>query len=194
MEGTKDEYMTCLSGDRLVSKTQGRIVFRGLIDTLEAEVIEAQVLAAELGKNQEALGSLAPRSLNFCSCLGEILDYLRLVLASEVKEKPLAPPFLFGMGPEEIHRRSHEAKVTGADGKAVPPSYFHGALAARLNTLRARVREAEIVAVKVFGPRDDSNKTEAENRGDIILALNRLSSAFWWLFCECAKLTKEDPE
>jgi ethanolamine utilization cobalamin adenosyltransferase len=51
-----------------------------------------------------------------------------------------------------------------------------GPLAARLNLLRTRVREAELLAVRVFGPGEDG-------RDDLILAMNRLSSALYWLFC-----------
>ena len=41
----KPEFLTSLSGADLVPKTHERIVFRGVIDTFEAEVIEAQVMA-----------------------------------------------------------------------------------------------------------------------------------------------------
>ena len=160
--------MTSLSGDRMVSKTHGRIAFRGLIDRLEAEVIEAQVLASQ------------HREEKFCAyftdSLGEILEYLRVLMAAEVKETPLPPPFLFGMDADELHRRSRDTE--GTFGTIPLPAYTQGPLAVRLNTLRTKVREAELLAVKVFGP--------AENiqREDIILALNRLSSALWWLFCK----------
>jgi ethanolamine utilization cobalamin adenosyltransferase len=148
----------------MVPKTHGRIAFRGIIDTLEAEVIEAQVLALELGEG-EILGSL-----------GEILDYLRALMAAEVKEMPLPPPFLFGLDAEEIHRQTHDPERSA--GPALLPAYTQGPLAARINTLRAKTREAELLGIRVFGP------GEKENRDDIILALNRLSSAFWWLFCK----------
>ena len=161
--GKKPEHLTSLSGDRLVSKTHGRIAFRGRIDTLQAEVIEAQVLASQLGES-EVLRDL-----------GEILDYLRTLMAAEVKGTPLPPPFLFGLPADEIHRLSHEC-----GGKLPPlPSCTQGPMAARLNTLRAKVREVELLAVKVFGPEDST-----ETREDIILALNRLSSALWRLYCE----------
>ena len=169
----KAEYMTSLSGDRLVSKTHGRIVFRGLIDTLEAEVIEAQVLTSQLG--EEAI----------CHGLGEILDCLRALMAAEVKETPFPPPFLFGMDAEEIHRLSHNTE--GSLGAVPMPAYTQGPLAARLNKLRAKVREAELLAVKVFGPGESTQGTDASDfnpREDIILALNRLSSALWWLYCK----------
>jgi len=161
-DSKKPECMTSLYGDTLVPKTHGRIVFRGLVDTLQAEVIEAQVLASELGEAES------------CANLGEILDFLRALMAAEVKETPLAPPFLFGMDADEIHRKSHECVICNAEGKPVLPDYTHGPLAARVNTLRAKTREVELCSVKVFGGL----------REDIILALNRLSSALWWLTCQ----------
>ena len=171
----KPEYMTSLSGGRLVSKTHGRIAFRGLIDTLEAEVIEAQVLASQMGE-KEILGYL-----------GEILEYLRAIMSAEVKETPLPPPFLFGMDADEIHRASHNS----GGGLPALPSYTQGPLAARINTLRAKVREAELFCVRIFGPKENPEGPGAQEadepdqvpRDDIILALNRLSSALWWLFC-----------
>jgi ethanolamine utilization cobalamin adenosyltransferase len=170
-ENKKPEYMTILSGDRLVPKTHGRIVFRGIVDALQADVIEAQVLAAELGREE------------ICLRLGEIMDFLRMVMAAEVKETFLPPPELFGMNAEEIHRRSHNL-----DGKTFQfPSYTQGPMAARINKLRTKVREAELVAVNVFGP--SSKEGFSAEREDIILAMNRLSSAVWLLFTSLVSAT-----
>jgi ethanolamine utilization cobalamin adenosyltransferase len=160
----KPEYMTSLSGNRLVSKTHGRIAFRGAVDSLEAEIIEAQILAEERGEPW------------YRERLAEVLSCLRDILASEVKEVPLAPPCLFGLTSDEIRRQSHEVK--GTFGFEHPlPDYTMGPLAARLNLLRTRVRAAELLAVRVFGPGEDA-------REDLILAMNRLSSALYWLFCK----------
>ena len=173
----KPEHMTSLSGKRLVSKTHRRIAFRGILDSLEAELIEAQILAMEKGET------------DLCAHLGEVLDYCRAIMAAEVKETPLPPPFLFGMDAEEIHRKSHQPMANGAGGKAIPlPDYTQGALAARINTLRAKIREAELVAVRAFGPEEQPevkppSQGSKEIREDIILALKRLSSALWLLFC-----------
>lgn len=168
----KPECLTSLSGSRLVPKTHGRIAFRGRIDTLEADFIEAQVLAASLGES------------NACRDLGEILDFLRTLMAAEVRGSPLPPPMLFGLAADEIQMRSHDS-----GGKAAPlPSYTQGPLASRLNTLRAKIREVELLAVEVFGPPSYSPASLVEDgseiREDIILAMNRLSSALWLLFCE----------
>jgi ethanolamine utilization cobalamin adenosyltransferase len=178
MEETKSEIMTSLFGNRMVHKTHGRIAFRGKIDTLQAEVIEAQVLANALHEG------------DLCAKLGEILDYLRAVISAEVKETPLPPPFLFGMEAAEIHKKSHESFVCGKDGKAMFPAYTQGPMAARLNILRTRIREAELLAVKVFAPcvtETPGANTEGQERLDIILGMNRLSSAMWWLFCETVR-------
>ncbi|MDR0602527.1 MAG: hypothetical protein LBG42_09130 [Treponema sp.] len=157
----KNICMTGLSGSRLVRKSHGRIAFRGMIDTLEAEVLEAQVLALREG------------AAWYCASLGEVLEALRKILAAEVKEEPLPPFGLFGLSLDEIHRQSHD--TGGAFGFPHPlPGCSMGALAVRLNTLRARIREGELLAVRVL-----------RRRGDIITAMNRLSSALYWLFCKC---------
>ena len=152
-----EKHMTNLYGENKISKADGRIAFRGIIDSLEAELVEAQVLASECGDKDT------------CEKLGEVLDYVRKIMAAEVKDTPLELPFLFGLEANEIHRQTHKTCPF------VLPSYTQGPVAARINKLRAKVREAELLAVRVFG--------HANTRDDIILALNRLSSALWWLFC-----------
>jgi ethanolamine utilization cobalamin adenosyltransferase len=167
----KPEYMTHLAGNRLVPKTHDRIRFRGIIDSLEAEVMEAQRLASDLGEEW------------YCQRMGEVLNCLRNILAAEVKETPLPELSLFGLSAEELHRQSHD--VRGAFGMGHPvPDYTMGPLAVRLNTLRTRIREGEILAVRTFWV----NKAEGApggrcGREDIIRGMNRLSSALYWLFC-----------
>ncbi|MDR3173393.1 MAG: hypothetical protein LBU19_04005 [Treponema sp.] len=169
---------TSLSGNRMVSKTDGRIRFRGLIDSLEAETIEAQVLAGSLGEQY------------YCAALGEVLDCLRHIMAAEVKESPFAMPCLFGLSVEELHRQTHD--VAGAFGLAGHPlpACEQGALAARLNTLRAHIREAELCALRVFAGGERQGATaagEIPRREDLAMALNRLSSALYWLFCRAVR-------
>jgi ethanolamine utilization cobalamin adenosyltransferase len=173
--------MTSLSGDRMVSKADGRIRFRGLIDSLEAETIEAQVLADSLGKAY------------YRDALGEVLDCLRRILAAEVKESPLVMPPLFGLSADELHDQTHDVtRSFGLPGHPLP-DYRQGPLAARLNTLRAHIREAELRAVRVFaGTATEAPRSGAEvpPREDLCLALNRLSSALYWLFCRL--VSKQD--
>jgi ethanolamine utilization cobalamin adenosyltransferase len=198
---------TSLSGNRMVPKTDGRIRFRGLIDSLEAETIEAQILAASLGEEY------------YRAALGELLDCLRRILAAEVKESPFAMPPLFGLPAEELHRQTHNtAGAFGLAGHPLP-SCEQGALAARLNTLRAHTREAELCALRALagepcpaGGReaaaavrsDDAappdavgdespNQPDAPWREDLAAALNRLSSAFYWLFCRLISRRETPP-
>jgi ethanolamine utilization cobalamin adenosyltransferase len=171
--GVKPEYMTHLEGSRLVPKNHGRIAFRGMVDSLEAEVMEAQVLASSLGEGW------------YCERLGEVLNCLRNILAAEVKETPLPEFRLFGLSAGELRAQSHD--VQGAFGMAHPvPEYTMGPLAVRLNTLRTRLREGELLAVRTFwAPAADGTPEGRCGREDIILSMNRLSSALYWLFCRC---------
>ncbi|MDR2922847.1 MAG: hypothetical protein LBU85_05845 [Treponema sp.] len=147
-----------------VSKTHPRIVFRGALDSLEADILETQLLAAE--RNEDF----------FRDALGEILLFTREIMSAEVNERPLVPVKLWGQTLDELHEQSHN--VQGSFGFPHPvPDYTMGLLPVRLNTLRARVREVEIAAVRAF-----SSDTE-QKRDDIVYALNRLSSAVYWLFC-----------
>jgi ethanolamine utilization cobalamin adenosyltransferase len=169
----KPEHMTHLRGNLLVPKTHRRIAFRGALDSLEADVLEAAVLAADQGEEEIKGG------------LGEILLCLRGVMSAEVKETPLEAPRLFGLSAGELREQTHDVK--SAFGIAHPnPDYTMGPLAVRLNTLRTRVRGAELLAVKTFCPHSEYP------RNDIILTLNRLSSAVYWLFCR--HISRRNPQ
>jgi ethanolamine utilization cobalamin adenosyltransferase len=172
----KPDYLTCLRGDILVSKSHERIRFRGCIDSLEADVLEAQALAAEKGETA------------LCTDLEDALHCLREIMKAEVTGRPLAPPRFFGFSADELHARTHDVK--GAFGFDHPvPAHTMGAAALRLNTLRARIREAEVLAAGIFSPVNAAG-VPAENREvreDILYALNRLSSAVYWLFCRCVR-------
>jgi ethanolamine utilization cobalamin adenosyltransferase len=167
----KPEYLTCLAGRRLALKTHNRIRFRGVIDSLEADVIEAQALASRMGEEW------------YTERLGEVLNCLRNILAAEVKETPLPELSLFGLSVEELHTQSHNVQKTFGIAHPVP-DYTMGPLAVRLNTLRTRVREGELCAVGAFWVNGADGVSGGRcSREDIIRALNRLSSAVYWLFC-----------
>ena len=86
----KPEHMTHLHGDVLVEKNHPRIVFRGQLDTLEAELILCQLA-------DEAL--IAP--------VGEILALARRIVRCEVLNEPLKTEKLCGLTEEEQRKRSH---------------------------------------------------------------------------------------
>jgi ethanolamine utilization cobalamin adenosyltransferase len=158
--------MTCLRAGFLVPKTHMRIAFRGALDSLEADVLEARALAVE--RHEEEIGS----------GLGEILLCLREIMSAEVKGQPLPSLRLFGLSAGELHDQSHNVKIAFGISHPVP-EHTMGTLALRLNTLRTRVRSVELLAVRTFYPYGEPG----EPGEDIVLTLNRLSSAVYWLFC-----------
>lgn len=157
----KPEHMTHLNGEVLVVKDHPRIVFRGKLDTLEAELLLCQL----------ADGSLeAP--------VGEILALARQIIRCEVLDEPLVPGTLCGLTEEEQRRRSHFPQDYYGQPHFMP-SAADGAVIARLNRARCAAREAELAAVTAFRDRD-GNPT----RVDILRAMNRMSSMLYILMVQ----------
>jgi ethanolamine utilization cobalamin adenosyltransferase len=156
MNSPDDE--TSLRDGVYVSKDHPRIMFRGALDSLEADILEVQITALQYKRNY------------YVSALGEVLEFARELMSAEVNERPVAIGKLFGFSLDDLHRLSHETQ-------APIPEHKMGALPVRLNTLRTRVRETEIAAVRAF---------KGTSRDDIVHALNRLSSAAYWLYCRSA--------
>ena len=165
MTRKKPADKTCLYGKRFVSKQHGRIAFRGMIDSLEAEFLEARILASSLGCDY------------IRACFDEAAAYLQKIMAAEVKNEAFRPSGFFGLSAEEIHRQSQVVKEAFGLAEHPLPEPGMGPLAARINLLRTRVREGELLAVRVFGG-------FFGRRMDLISAMNLLSSALWWLFCK----------
>lgn len=157
----KPEHMTHLNGDVLVVKDHPRIVFRGKLDTLEAELILCQLADAALA---------AP--------VGEILALARQIIRCEVLDEPLVPGTLCGLTEEEQRRRSHFPQDYYGQPHFMP-SAADGAVIARLNRARCAAREAELAAVTAFRDRD-GNPT----RVDILRAMNRMSSMLYILMVQ----------
>ncbi|MDR2347148.1 MAG: hypothetical protein LBD90_00705, partial [Bifidobacteriaceae bacterium] len=158
----KPEHMTSLRGNLLVGKDHPAIALRGALDSLEAQILVAQVAFQRLGLEAGVAE------------LGEALDYVKSVLRAEVVEDDLGEMPLFGLSPDQLRARSHHPRryfgighfaASVADGEAV----------VLLNALRTRAREAELVAYQMFKPADGA----AGDRLGLIRALNRLSSAFY---------------
>ena len=162
---TKPEGMTHLYGNRLVPKTDPRIAFRGQIDSLEAEILLLQYECDKYGERDTL------------KKLGEILELARMILGAEVKQEPLPDFRLFGMTEQELRTASQNVRESMGMDHPVP-DYRMGALCVKLNRLRTQVRETELYAARAFpdGARED-----------IILALNRMSSAVYLLFLEGVK-------
>ena len=157
----KPEHMTHLHGDVLVPKDHPRIVFRGKLDTLQAELILCQLAAPELAKP-----------------VGEVLDLARELIRCEVLEEPLERDRLCGLTEEEQRRRSHFPQEYYGQSHFMP-SAADGEAIARLNRARCAAREAELAAVAAFCDREGRPA-----RTDILRALNRMSSMIYILMIE----------
>lgn len=157
----KPEHMTHLYGDVLVRKDHPRIVFRGKMDTLEAELILCQLASPEL---------VAP--------VGEVLNLARYLIRCEVMEEPVHWEKLCGLTEEEQRRRSHFPQKYYGQPHFMP-SAGDGVVIARLNRARCAAREAELAAVAAFSDREGNPV-----RVDILRALNRMSSMIYILMIE----------
>jgi len=163
--GEKPEHMTHLNASTLVPKTHPRILLRGKLDSLEALLLQTQLLAREQGREEAA------RSL------GEVYDLAQRILAAEVKGTPLGPFALLGLDSAALRARSHDPKgFAGLDAHPVPHTGM-GGLCLALNFLRTQVRETELAAARAFCREDG-----AVERADLLEALNRMSSAVYLLF------------
>lgn len=149
----KPENMTHLQGNVLVRKDHPRIIFRGALDRLQAEILLCQLNAKpEIRKS-----------------LGQILSLTREMLRCEVLETPLKPDLLCGMTEQELRSRSHRPQEYYGKPHFMP-EYTDGAEILQLNALRCVVRETERLAVAAL-----------PQRTDIVQALNRMSSMVYLL-------------
>lgn len=155
----KPEHMTHLNGNVLVLKTHPRIAFRGAMDTLEAEMILCQLnLRPELRKE-----------------LGELLDLSRKLIGCEVMDEPVPQGKLCGLTEEELRQQSHRPQDYYGQPHFMPEA-ADGPEIAWLNRCRCAVRSAELAAAGAF---IDENGNAV--RGDILKALNRMSSMVYIL-------------
>ena len=158
----KPEHMTHLNSNLLVSKHHPRIAFRGAVDSLESELIFAQLAVPEDVAKQ----------------LQEVLNLVRLVIRCDVLEEALKVQKLCGLTEGELRQRSHRPQ----EYYGIPhfmPEYTDGEAIVRLNRARCAAREAELKAVAAFTDRE-GNPT----RVDILRAMNRVSSMIYILMVQ----------
>lgn len=153
----------------LVPKNHPAIRFRGKLDLLQAYVLDAQ--QAAIG---EGLGDIA-------SDLGDILDWLRRLLAAEVTGAPVPALVVGGLKADELQKLSHNTKKFLNVGWIMPDATM-GPTVVKLNLLRAYSRDVEIAAVDAHGG-DDTHMSPAD-RDAMIHGLNRISSAIHALVCK----------
>ena len=158
----KPEQMTHLNGEVLVPKTHPRIEFRGKMDTLEAELLLAQI---ELCKPYD-------------DHAGQILELARRLIRCDVLSEPVPEEKLCGLTEKEQRERSHRPEDFYGQPHFMP-SAGDGRALLQLNRARCAARAAELKAVEAFSDRD-GNPT----RPDILRALNRLSSMIYILMIQ----------
>lgn len=164
----KPEHMTHLDGVTLAPKTHPRILFRGKVDTLEAQLILCRLCVPRFGGE-----------------LKEILDYTRLLLRCEVLGEPVPERGLLGLTESELRRRSHFPQDFYGQPHFMPESE-DGQEIAHLNLARCAAREAELAAAAAF-----TDAYGQVSRADLLRAMNRLSSAIYLLMIRQRALRKE---
>lgn len=157
----KPEHLTHLNSQYLVSKSHPRILFRGKLDTLEAELILCQQAAPHL-----------------MTSVGEILALARRLIRCDVLEEPVPQGKLCGLTEAEQRKRSHFPQDYYGQPHFMP-GVEDGPVIARLNRARCAARETELAAVTCFSDRE-GNPT----RVDILRALNRMSSMLYLLMIQ----------
>lgn len=157
----KPEAMTHLNGDTLVEKTHPRIVFRGAVDTLEAELLLCAANAnGEIRKQLE-----------------EALQYTRTLLRNEVLDEPVQEQPLGGMDEKALRERSHRPQDFYGQPHFMPAAE-DGLLLLQVNRARCAARAAELRAVAAF----------PAGREDLLRAFNRLSSFLYLIMIQLKTL------
>ena len=154
---TKPENMTHLSGYVLVPKTHPRILLRGAVDTLEAELLLCCAAAGGHIRKQ----------------LEEALGYARNLLRYEVMGEPVKETFLGGMDEKALRKRSHRPQEFYGQPHFMPSPEDSGLLL-QVNKARCAARAAELHAVAAF----------PDSREDLLRAFNRLSSFLYLIMIQ----------
>lgn len=160
----KPEHMTHLQGNVLVAKDHPRIAFRGMVDSLQAEILLCQLAVPSV--KQE---------------LGEILALARRIIRCDVLEEPLKDREIIGLSEQELRQHSHRPQDYYGQPHFMP-EWEDGAEILLLNRLRCAVRHTERAAVAAFTD-ENGNCT----RLDILRALNRMSSVVYILMIRVKK-------
>ena len=162
--GKKPDAMTHLNATTLVAKNDLRIAFRGRVDSAIAQAVLLQT--------QWQADDVAPTLQRL---LADIRAALGNVLRCETLGETMLPITIGDFDEAQLHAISHHPlKHLGHDH--IVPALEHGITVARLNLLRTAIREAEVAGAQTFIDKDFSVR-----HGDLLQALNRLSSAVYVL-------------
>ena len=158
----KPEHFTHLRGNILVPKTHPVIAFRGAMDTLQAQLLLAQLAV--------------PTAMQ--SDVGELLALARQIIGWEVMQEPVRMERLCGLTESELRQHSHRPQ----DFYGVPhfmPQHTDGKAMLQLNLARCAARSAELAAAHAFLAEDGTC-----TRTDLLQALNRMSSMLYILMIQ----------
>lgn len=158
----KPEYMTQIYGNILVKKDDKRIIFRGVIDSFQSRwlVLMKELEEIKNTKLQKDLESVEKfiKNILVSEVIGEALVDIRVL------EKSLDEIRDISHNPKKYFNREHLFGICSKDSYTV----------IKLNEMRALSRELEIKGVEAFVKENGTIE-----RRDILLALNRLSSAIY---------------
>ncbi len=158
----KPEHYTHLRGNILVPKTHPVIAFRGAMDTLEAELLLAQLAAPAAYQRK----------------LGEILQLARNILRWDVMQEAAVDAPLCGLSAKEQREHSHRPQDFYGQPHFMP-EVTDGAAILQLNKARTAARAAELAAVRAF-----VDENGIPRREDLLLCLNRMSSMLYILMIQ----------
>ena len=160
----KPENMTHLNGFVLVPKTHPRILLRGSVDTLEAELLLCCTAATGHIRKQ----------------LEEALAFARNLLRYEVLGEPVKETLLGGMDEKALRERSHRPQEFYGQPHFMP-SPEDSSLLLQVNKARCAARAAELHAVAAF----------PDSREDLLRGFNRLSSFLYLIMIQIKVDCKE---
>ena len=166
----KPEHYTHLRGNTLVPKTHPVIAFRGTMDTLQAELLLAQLASPEEIRKE----------------LGQILELARKLISWEVMEEPVKLDTLCGLTMDEQRKRSHFPQEYYGQPHFMP-EYADGQALLQVNRARCAARAAELAAAHAFVTADGCC-----SRQDLLKALNRMSSMLYILMIRLKAGKKEN--
>lgn len=163
MPTAKPAHMAQLDATHFAPKTSPRFMLRGKMDTLHAQFLLAIAQARRF-----SLPELA-------DYLTTLAAYCREITSAEYHEREVAPLQLAGLSEADLREASHWPDRTLGIPHVVPGPDDHE-MVLQLNLLRCQVRETELVAAATFTGSDGQL-----SRSDLMVALNRLSSAVYYL-------------
>ena len=163
----KPEFMTQIFGNKLVDKNHPRIKYRGQLDFVQAEVVNAQCV---VDKESHSAGLVKD--------LDDILDCLRKLMVAEIMEQAYDKDTILGLTHDELREHSHNPMKFYNIKQMQLPDHTMGIEYSLLNKIRTEIRIAELVAVDAF------QENRKMHRIDIIEELNRLSSALHIMMCK----------